>query len=125
MPRSAPNPSSSWAAASNSRGSRTKNSSISTAAAISTPPKAKGTMRPMPYRNPLPSVAINVPTPPIRLMTPLACERSGLGVRSGMRAITGVRKLAIAVRKTPMATMNSASGVPRRSTCPLSSGGII
>ena len=46
------------------------------------------------------------------MMMPLAWERNGLGVRSGMRATAGVRKLAIAVRKTPIAIIKSASGVP-------------
>ena len=68
------------------------------------------------YPDLLPKVAISVPTPPIRLMMPFACERSGLGVRSGISAMTGVRNPAIASKKTPMATINNASGVPSRST---------
>ena len=35
------------------------------------------------------------PTPPMKLMMPLACERNGEGVMSGMRATTGVRHSAM------------------------------
>ena len=41
------------------------------------------------------SEAMIVPSPPIRLMTPLACERKGEGVISGIRATTGVRQKAM------------------------------
>ena len=46
------------------------------------------------------------PTPPIKLMTPLAWLRSALGVISGMRAMTGVRNTAIARSMVMMETMN-------------------
>jgi len=38
------------------------------------------------------------PTPPIKLMTPLACDRKREGVMSGIKATTGVRHNAMLMR---------------------------
>src|SRR5450759_1445711 len=47
------------------------------------------------------------PTPPIRLMIPLACERYRDGVRSGIKAMTGVRQKAMLRSKVLVQATNN------------------
>ena len=65
------------------------------------------------------------PTPPMKLITPLALLRSGEGVRSGMRAITGVRRTAMPSSITPAPIRNRAKAPPLAPTSPLCSGSIM
>ena len=49
------------------------------------------------------------PTPPMKLMTPLACERFSEGVMSGISATTGVRQSAMLSSRVLVQATNSGS----------------
>ncbi len=67
--------------------------------------------------------AMIVPTPPIRLMMPLACERNCDGVMSGMSATTGVRQKAMLSKSVLVQATNSgstdASGISPKTSAPM------